>query len=223
MSTAASNIPAETAPNSGDASLGLSTQEAALRLDSHGPNELVAAAGVPAWRRLLAGFTDRLILLLITAAVVAWLVSGELKTPAIVLTVVVLNVVIGFMQEQRAEKSVDALRNSMTSRARVRRDGSLLYVESREVVPGDIVLLEAGDRVPADGRLISTANLEAAESALTGESTPVVKAVGGPTDESVPLGDRSGMVFMNSAITRGRGEFVATGTGMETQIGRLAT
>ena len=223
MSAAASNLPAETAPNSGDASLGLSTQEAALRLDSHGPNELVAAAGVPAWRRLLAGFTDRLILLLITAAVVAWLVSGELKTPAIVLTVVVLNVVIGFLQEQRAEKSVDALRNSMTSRARVRRDGSLLYVESREVVPGDIVLLEAGDRVPADGRLISAANLEAAESALTGESTPVVKAVGGPTDESVPLGDRSGMVFMNSAITRGRGEFVATGTGMETQIGRLAT
>ena len=202
---------------------GLTDDEAARRLSTVGPNELSAAAGVPAWKRLAAGFSDRLILLLIGAAVVAFLVSGELKTPGIVLAVVVLNVVIGFVQEQRAEKSVEALRSSMTSKARVRRDGRLLSIDARELVPGDIVLLEAGDRVPADGRLVSATNLESAESALTGESTPVAKVAGGPCGEVVPVGDRSGMVFMNCTITRGRGEFEVTSTGMSTQIGRLAT
>ena len=203
--------------------VGLTEAEAADRLRSNGANELTAAAGIPAWRRLLSGFTDRLILLLITAAVVAFLVSGELKTPAIVLTVVILNVVIGFVQEQRAERSVEALQNSMRSMARVRRDGTLRYVESRELVVGDVVLLEAGDRVPADGRVLTSSNLEAAEAALTGESTPVSKWAGGPTDASVPLGDRSGAVYMNSAITRGRAEVEVTSTGMNTEIGRLAT
>ncbi len=210
-------------PSESALSVGLTEAEAAERLRSHGPNELTAAAGIPAWRRLLSGFTDRLILLLIAAAVVAFLVSGELKTPAIVLTVVVLNVVIGFVQEQRAERSVEALQSSMRSMARVRRDGTLRYLESRELVVGDLVLLEAGDRVPADGRVLTSSNLEAAESALTGESTPVPKWAGGPTDASVPLGDRSGAVYMNSAITRGRAEVEVTSTGMNTEIGRLAT
>lgn len=206
-----------------DASVsGLNNAEVARRREEFGSNELTAAASVPAWRRLLAGFTDRLILLLLGAAVVAFAVSGELKTPLIVLGVVVLNVVIGFVQEQRAERSVEALRSSMTSRARVRREDELLYVEASELVPGDIVIVEAGDRVPADGRLLLATNIEATESALTGESAPVSKVAGGPTDDNVPVGDRAGMVFMNSAITRGRAEFVVTHTGMTTQIGRLA-
>ncbi len=203
--------------------IGLSTDEAAKRLATHGANELVADAGTPWWKRLLAGFTDRLILMLMAAAVVALVVSGELKTPIVVLSVVVLNVVIGFIQEQRAEKSVEALRRSMTSRARVRRGGELMYVDSVALVPGDIVLLEAGDRVPADGILLTASNLEATEAALTGESQPSSKVAGGPSGEHVPLGDRSGMVFMNSAITRGRAEFEVSATGMGTQIGRLAT
>ena len=203
--------------------MGLTPAEAEQRLATHGPNELTADAGIPWWKRLLAGFTDRLILMLMAAAVVALVVSRELKTPLVVLSVVILNVVIGFVQEQRAEKSVEALRRSMTSRARVRRDGELMYVDSVALVPGDIVLLEAGDRVPADGVLLTATNLESTEAALTGESQPSVKVAGGPTGEHVPVGDRSGMVFMNSAITRGRAEFEVASTGMQTQIGRLAT
>ena len=111
----------------------------------------------------------------------------------------------------------------MASRARVRRDGDLVYVDASALVPGDVVVVEAGDRVPADGRVLVATNVEASESALTGESAPVSKSVDGPTDDDTPLGDRSGMLFMNSAITRGRAEFEVTATGMSTQMGRLAT
>ena len=161
--------------------------------------------------------------MLIAAAVVALVVSGELKTPLVVLVVVTLNVVIGFVQEQRAERSVEALRQSMASRARVRRDGDLQYLDACHLVPGDIVLIEAGDRVPADGHLLVATNLEVTEAALTGESQPSTKIAGGLTGDDVPVGDRTGMVFMNTAVTRGRAEFEVTGTGMQTQMGRLAT
>ncbi|MFM8528141.1 MAG: cation-translocating P-type ATPase, partial [Ilumatobacteraceae bacterium] len=206
-----------------DRAPGLSSGEAAQRLATVGPNELTAGESVPAWRRLLSAFSDRLILMLVAAAVVALVVSGELKTPLVVLGVVLLNVIIGFLQEQRAERSVEALRKSMTSRARVRRDGELRYIDARELVPGDIVLVEAGDRVPADGRLLTATNLEATEAALTGESQPSTKVAGGATGDDVPVGDRSGMVFMNTTVTRGRAVFEVTSTGMATQMGRLAT
>ena len=143
-----------------DPAAGLSDVEAAARLADHGPNELEAAPRVPAWRRLLAQFTDLLILILIAAAVVAFVVSGELKTPLVVLTVVLFNAVIGFVQENRAERSLDALRSMLVSQARVRRNGQLGYLPTGQLVPGDIVLVEAGDRIPADGRLLAASNLE---------------------------------------------------------------
>ena len=214
---------AESSETATERTQGLSGAEASRRMSTIGPNELTEGESVPAWKRLLSAFSDRLILMLIAAAIVALVVSGELKTPLVVLGVVLLNVIIGFLQEQRAERSVEALRKSMTSRARVRRDGELRYIDARELVPGDIVLIEAGDRVPADGRLLVATNLEATEAALTGESQPSTKVAGGPTGDDVPVGDRSGMVFMNTAVTRGRAEFEVTSTGMKTQMGLLAT
>ena len=200
---------------------GLTSDQVEELRAEHGPNELAAAPRVPAWRRFLAQFTDLLILILLGAAVIAFVVSGELKTPLVVLTVVLLNAVIGFVQENRAEASLDALKNMLVTHSRVRRDGELRSVNAVELVPGDVVLVEAGDRIPADGHLLHSVNLEVDESALTGESTPVSK------DHSVephdaPLADRRWMVHMNSTVTRGRAEFHVTSTGMRTEIGRIA-
>ena len=157
--------------------MGLSSDGAAQRRSKLGPNELAAAERVPAWRRFVAQFTDLLILILLGAAVLAFVVSGELKTPLVVLFVVVLNAVIGFLQENRAERSLEALRNMITTNARVRRDGRLANVSATQLVPGDIVLLEAGDRVPADLRLLTVRELRVEEAALTGESLPVEKHI----------------------------------------------
>ena len=201
---------------------GLTAAEAAERLRQHGTNELAAAPRVPWWRRLLAQFTDLLILILIGAAVVAFIVSGELKTPLVVLTVVLFNAVIGFVQENRAERSLDALRSMLVAQARVRRDGRLAYVATPDLVPGDIVLVEAGDRIPADGRLLTATNLEIEEAALTGESHPACKHVDVIDRADVPLGDRLCLAFMNTTVTRGRAELVVTSTGMRTEIGRIA-
>ncbi|MEZ5271264.1 MAG: HAD-IC family P-type ATPase [Ilumatobacteraceae bacterium] len=201
---------------------GLTTADAAARLAERGPNELAAAPRTPAWRRFLAQFTDLLILILLGAAVVAFAVSGEIKTPAVVLTVVILNAVIGFVQENRAERSLDALRTMLVSKARVRRNGETHEVDLADVVPGDIVLIEAGDRVPADGRLLMAANLEIEEAALTGESLPTPKDAAAVARADAPLGDRHGMAYMNTQVTRGRGELVVTATGMGTEIGRIA-
>ncbi len=205
-----------------DTSNGLDTAEAGRRLDEYGHNELAAAPRVPAWRRFLGQFTDLLILILLGAAVVAFVVSGELKTPLVVLTVVLLNAVIGFIQENRAERSLDALRSMLTAQARVRRDGTTRYVGTAELVPGDIVLVEAGDRIPADGRLLVATNLEIEEAALTGESQPASKSTAAVDRDEVPLGDRHGMAYMNTQVTRGRAEMVVTATGMRTEIGRIA-
>jgi P-type Ca2+ transporter type 2C len=201
---------------------GLDAGEVTARRDRFGANELAAAARVPAWRRLLAQFTDLLILILIAAAVVAFAVSGELKTPLVVLVVVLFNAIIGFVQESRAEKSLDALRKMLVVQTRVRRGGELHSVPAGDLVPGDVVMVEAGDRVPADGRLLLATNLEIEEAALTGESQPAVKHDAPVDRDAVPLGDRKCMVYMNTTVTRGRGEFVVTATGMTTEIGRIA-
>jgi P-type Ca2+ transporter type 2C len=205
-----------------DPAVGLSLDDAAGRLRQNGPNELAATPRVPAWRRLLGQFTDLLILILIGAALVAYLVSGELKTPLVVLTVVVFNAIIGFVQENRAERSLDALRDMLVASARVRRGGRLANLATSELVPGDIVLVEAGDRIPADGRLLAANSLEIEEAPLTGESQPVVKHTTALGAEDVPLGDRRCMAYMNTTVTRGRAEMVVTATGMQTEIGRIA-
>jgi Ca2+-transporting ATPase len=205
-----------------DPSTGLDAGEVDRRRAEHGPNELDETPRDPAWKRLVRQFKDLLILILLVAAVVSFVVSGELKTPIVVLVVVLLNAVIGFVQENRAEASLDALRRMLVLEVRVRRDGAMRTVPAAELVPGDVVAVEAGDRIPADGRLIETVQLEVEEAALTGESLPVLKQVEPVEDDDAPIADRTSMVHMQTTVTRGRGELVVTRTGMGTEIGRIA-
>ena len=200
---------------------GLSSAEAARLLETHGPNQLAAAEVVPAWKKFLAQFKDMLILILTGAALVSLVVSGEVKTPIVVLVVVVFNAIIGFVQENRAEKSLDALRKMLSAQVRIRRDGTVMSVPTETIVPGDVVLVEAGDRLPADGEIFLASNLEVDEAALTGESHPVEKNTE-PVDPTAPIGDRHSHAFMNTTVTRGRGEILVTKTGMDTEIGRIA-
>lgn len=204
-----------------DPQQGLSSVQVDRLLSEHGPNVLEGAPSISSWQRVLHQLSDRLILILISAAVVAFVVSGELKTPVIVLMVVALNTTLGVVQEQRAEKSLETLRTMLIVRSRTRRNGDLTLVDAADLVPGDVVLLEAGDRVPADGRLTLATDLEIEEAALTGESVPSTKSIA-PVAEGAPVGDRSSMVFMNTTVTRGKGEVIVTSTGMRTEIGHVA-
>lgn len=205
-----------------DTANGLTSTESQARLQIHGRNELDAVATIPAWRKFIAQFQDLLILILLGAALVSFLVSGELKTPLVVLVVVLFNAILGFIQEFRAEKSLDALRKMLSASVRVRRDGTTSLIDVQEIVPGDIVLVEAGDRLPADGRIVFANNVEVDESALTGESHPVEKHSDVIADEKASLGDRHCMAYMNSTVTRGRAEVLVTHTAMKTEIGRIA-
>ena len=205
-----------------DVSLGLPSAEVAERLRTHGPNRLAESKRRPALLRFLDQFRDLLILILLGAAVVSFAVSGELKTPLVVLIVVFANALIGFIQENRAEASLEALKKMLTASSRVRRDGEVMSVATEDLVPGDIVLVEAGDRIPADGRLVLAANLEIEEAALTGESHPSEKSTEIVARDDAPIGDRTCIAYMNTTVTRGRGEFVVTATGMHTEIGRIA-
>ncbi len=203
-------------------SRGLSAGDVERRRAVHGPNDLDETPRDPAWRRFARQFRDVLVLILVAAAAVSFVVSGELKTPVVVLVVVLANAVIGFVQENRAEASLDALRRMLVLEVRVRRDGELRTVPARDLVPGDVVAIEAGDRVPADGRLIEAVHLEVEEASLTGESLPVAKTSQPVTDADAPLAERTSMVHMQTTVTRGRAEMVVTATGMETEIGRIA-
>ncbi len=202
--------------------VGLTDAEAAMRRATVGGNVLAEAVRVPGWRRFVGQFRDLLILILIGAAVVAFVVSGELKTPLVVLMVVLINAVIGFVQENRAERSLEALRRMLVDQACVRRNGRTVVVPASELVPGDIVLLEVGDRIPADGRLLVANSVEIDEAVLTGESRPAAKDTAPIDADVVGLGDRSCMAHMNTVVTRGRLEMVAIATGMHTEIGRIA-
>jgi Ca2+-transporting ATPase len=211
-----------------DAQKGLESSEARRRLARYGPNRLAAARPVPAWRRFLEQFTDLLVLLLLVAAAVSaalWLYERSTPLPyeaIAILAIVLLNAVIGFLQQVRAEAAVSALKRMTAAQATVLRDGCRRHVPASELVPGDVVLVEAGDTVPADGRLIESVALHAAEAALTGESVPVSKHAD-PLDEEVGLGDRRNMVFSGTSVTYGRGKAVVTATGMQTEMGHIAT
>jgi Ca2+-transporting ATPase len=205
-----------------DPGAGLSSAEAARRLERYGPNRLAEAAREPRWRAFLRQFQDLLILILLAAALVSLVVSREVETPIAIALVVLLNATIGFVQESRAEASLEALRRMSHTTATVRRDGRIVRLDAADLVPGDVVELEAGDRVPADGRLLSSASLEIQESMLTGEAQPADKAADAAVAEDAPLGDRTASVFMNTAVTRGRGEALVTATGMGTETGRIA-
>jgi len=206
---------------------GLTADEAAARLDRYGPNELPTPPADPAWRRFLAQFQNPLTVLLLFAAVfsfVAWLIEREEIVPyeaLTILAIVVLNGVLGYVQEERAEHAVAALQAMSAATASVLRDGEAREVATREVVPGDLVLLEEGDSIPADGRVVESIALRVAEAALTGESTPVEKGAD-PVEQEATIGDQSSMVFSGTAVAAGRGRALVTATGAATQIGAIA-
>ncbi|MBB1057116.1 cation-translocating P-type ATPase [Dietzia sp. B19] len=213
---------AEVVSRLGAGSNGLTRAEASRRLAEHGPNTLPVAAGVPAWRRVLRLLRDPMIMVLAVAAVVSAVISREWETPVVILLVVVLNTVLNYVQETRAEESLAALRDMAVPHSRVVRDGAEVEVDSADLVPGDVVVVESGDRVPADGRVLEASRFQVAESALTGESVPVDKTAGAVAAADAPLGDRTGMVFMNTEVTRGRARVVVTGTGERTEMGAIA-
>ncbi|MCK0113912.1 cation-translocating P-type ATPase [Ornithinimicrobium sp. F0845] len=211
-----------------DPGRGLSTAEAARRLESDGPNELQSAPPVPAWRKLLAQFQDPLIYLLLAAVVIAtlaWLVEGAegLPTDSIVITLIVIaNAILGYNQESRAEQAVATLQRMTESNATVVRDGQTDVVPASALVRGDLLLLSEGDSVGADGRVLESNALRVAEASLTGESTAVTKAPG-VLAGGEPLGDRTNMVFRGTAVTQGTARVLVTGTGMDTEMGAIAT
>ncbi|MGZ8996665.1 MAG: cation-translocating P-type ATPase, partial [Rhodospirillales bacterium] len=203
-----------------DPAQGLSAADAERRLAERGPNRLSEVAPRPAWLRLLDQFKGVLILILVVAAVVAYFV-GDLTDTIVILVVVVFNALLGFYQEHRAEQSLGALKRMLALKARVRRDGAKQEIDAAELVPGDLVVLEAGDKTPADGRLCVANALQIDEAALTGESEPAEKHTGDAA-ENAPLAERANMSFMNTVVTRGRGEMLVTATGMDTEMGRIA-
>jgi len=202
-------------------STGLTERDAAERLARFGENRLAEAQPRPLWLKFLDQFKNLLVIVLLFAAALAWAI-GDLKDAVVILLVVVFNAALGFYQEHRAERTLAALRGMLAAHARVRRAGQVREIEAVFLVPGDIVLLEAGDRIPADGRLLAAHNLEVEEAALTGESHAVGKSVATLMDANLPLGDRINLLYMNTVLTRGRAELLVTATGMKTEMGKLA-
>ena len=201
---------------------GLSAEEAARRLKADGPNRLAGAKQESGFQAFLRQYRDFMQIILLAAALINLLVTGDVGTSVVLAGLTVFNAVIGLRQEAKAEESVKALAQMMKTIARVRRDGQALEIDAEELVPGDVVLMEAGNRVPADGRISVAATLEIEEAALTGESLPVAKDTDPVPGDEVPLGDRTCMAYMNTSVTRGRGEMVVTATGMGTEIGHIA-
>lgn len=210
-----------------DAHSGLSADEARARLERYGRNELKAEEPVPAWKKFLAQFEDVLVILLLIATVIStllWVYERETALPyeaMAIFSVVMLNAIMGYVQQSRAEQAVAALRKMSAAHASVIRDGERQSIPAAEVVPGDIILIEEGDTIPADARLIQSTSLQTAEAALTGESLPEVKD-SVPILEEVAVADRMNMVFSGTAATYGRGRAVVTATGMQTQMGLIA-
>ena len=200
---------------------GLSTSVAANRLAHYGENKLAEAMPRPLWLKFIDQFRNFLVIVLLLAALLAWIIN-DLKDAAVILVVMLLNAGLGFWQEHRAERTLAALKEMLAAHTRVRRDGQISEIDTSRLVPGDIVLLEAGDRVPADGRLLAAHNLEVEEAALTGESHVVGKSVPALAIENPPLGDRLNILFMNTVLTRGRAELLITETGMRSEMGKLA-
>ncbi|MET0902394.1 MAG: cation-transporting P-type ATPase [Acidimicrobiales bacterium] len=206
-----------------DPSRGLSELEVDRRRQQYGSNVLAAKAVESGLQAFLRQYQDLMQIILVGAAIVNQVVTGEVGTTVVLVGLTIFNAVLGLRQEAKAEASLAALEKMLKDIARVRRDGVAVEIDAAELVPGDVVLFEAGNRVPADGRLLVAATLEIEEAALTGESAPVLKDVESIPGDDVGLGDRICLAFMNTSVTRGRGEMIVTGTGMNTEIGSIAT
>lgn len=210
-----------------DAGKGLGAEQVRARLQRYGPNKLTAEKALPAWRKLIRQFQDMLVILLLIAAVVSaivWLYERESALPyeaIAIFAIVLLNAIMGFVQTARAERAIESLRAMSPAEATVLRDGERRTIPAAEVVPGDVLLIEEGDTIPADGRLIQSTALQTTEAALTGESQPVSKDTAQMPFESL-LGDRFNMVFSGTVATYGRGRAVVIATGMQTEIGHIA-
>ncbi len=207
---------------------GLTEQKASELLANHGPNRLKEKKKKSAFRRFLEQFNDVMILILLVAAAISFVVAciekdpGEFFEPLLILLIVIINAIMGVLQESKAEKALDALKSMSAPHARVIRGGEEKVIDAADLVPGDIIRLEAGDFVPADARLLHSVSLKSEESALTGESVPSEKDSESTVNEDAPLGDRSNMVFSGCTITYGTAAAVVTSTGMDTEMGKIA-
>ena len=210
---------------------GLSSAEAKRRLEANGKNKLAAAKGKSLVRRFLEQLADPMIIILLVAAVISGVLAvvenESFADVIIILAVVIVNAVLGVYQESKAEKAIEALQEMSAATSKVLRDGKVQIVHSEDLVVGDIILLEAGDAVPADARILENASLKVEEAALTGESVPVTKFIDiinlKEGEKDVPLGDRKNMLYMGSTVVYGRGKAVVTATGMDTEMGKIAT
>ncbi|MBO3375015.1 calcium-transporting P-type ATPase, PMR1-type [Clostridium perfringens] len=204
-----------------DEKIGLSSTEALRRLEKYGKNKLETKKKKTLFKQFLSQLKDVMIYILIIAAIISAFL-GEISDALIILLVIIINAVIGVIQESKAEKALDALKELSTPKALVKRDGSLKEILSEDIVPGDIVIIDAGRYIPGDLRLIDTANLKIEESAFTGESVPSEKDASFLPDKEIPIGDQNNMAFMSTLATYGRGVGVVVGTGMNTEVGKIA-
>src|SRR5262252_1139614 len=205
-----------------DEQRGLSSAEAAARAQRFGPNEFAVGKGESRWQAFVRQYADPMQLVLLAAGIGSLYPLKQYGTGILLILLTLFNAVMGLQQEGKAAAAVAALQNTMIINARVRRDGQLADISAEHLVPGDIVSVQAGDVVPADGRLLNAATLEINESALTGESLPVSKGTETVKGTGTPLGDRTDMVYLNTDVTRGSGEFVVTATGMVTEVGNIS-
>ena len=219
----------ETINDAGTTEGGLTSGEASERLEKNGRNKLAEAKKDSLFKRFMMQLADPMIIILIVAAAISGVTSfysGEsFADVIIILAVVIINAVLGILQESKAEKAIEALQEMSAATSKVLRDGKLTSVRSEELVVGDVVILEAGDSVPADGRIIECASMKVEEAALTGESVPVDKTaevIELGSEKDIPLGDRRNMVYMGSTVVYGRGAAVICATGMDTEMGKIA-
>jgi Ca2+-transporting ATPase len=203
-------------------SRGLSRADAEQRLGRYGPNHLLEKEKEPGWKAFSRQYQDLMQIVLVGAAIVNQIVTGETGTTLVLVGLTVFNAILALNQEAKAEAAVASLQQMLKTIARVRRDGQISEIPAEELVPGDVVLLEAGNVVPADGRLMVAATLEIEEAALTGESVPVLKETAAIDKGDVALGDRLCVAYMNTSVTRGRAEMIVANTGMSTEIGKIA-
>ena len=205
-----------------DSDLGLSQEASQARREKYGPNHIESEKPIPLWIKFMSNFKEIMVIILLVAAGISFAL-GEMVDAVIILIIVILNAIISTLQEAKAEKAIDALKSLSTPKAVVLRDGKQGEIDAREIVPGDIVLIDAGDMIPADGRLIVSASLKVEESALTGESLPVLKTTEVLENEVLVVGDQTNMVFAGTTVTYGRGKYIVTATGMQMEMGKIAS